>query len=40
MMLYKNMKVKVLSSDGDTDFVDFILQEDTFAPYQFIICQD
>ena len=43
MMLYKNMKVKVRSQDGDTDFFDIVagvLQGDTLAPYLFIICQD
>ena len=36
MMLYKNMKVKVFSPDGDTDYFDIVtgvLQGDTFAPY-------
>ena len=40
MMLYKNTKVKVYSSDGDTDYFDIVpgvLQGDTFAPYLFII---
>ena len=43
MMLYKNMKVKVHSPDGDTDFFEIVggvLQEDTFTPYLFIICQN
>ena len=43
MMLYKNTKVKVRSSDGDTDFFDMVagvLQGDTLAPYLFIICLD
>ena len=43
MMLYKNMKVKVHSLDGDTDFFDIVagvLQRDTLAPYLFIICLD
>ena len=43
MMLYKNTKIKVRSPDGDTDFFDIVagvLQEDTLAPYLFIICQD
>ena len=34
------MKVKVHSPDGDTDYFDIVLQEDTLAPYQFIICLD
>ena len=41
MMLYKNTKVKVRSSDGDTDYFDIVagvLQGDTLAPYLFIIC--
>ena len=40
-MLYKNTKVKVRSSDGDTDYFDIVagvLQGDTVAPYLFIIC--
>ena len=43
MMLYKNMKVKVRSSDGDTDYFDIVagvLQGDTLAPYLFIIYLD
>ena len=43
MMLYRNMKVKVHSSDGDTDYLDIVagvLQGDTLAPYLFIICLD
>ena len=42
-MLYSNIKVKVHSLDGDTDFFDIavgVLQGDTLAPYQFIICLD
>ena len=42
-MLYKNMKVKVNSVDGDTDFFNIapdVLQGDKLAPYMFIICQD
>ena len=27
MMCYKNMKVKVCSSDGDTDFFDIVADE-------------
>ena len=40
MMLYKNTKVKVCSSDGDTDYFDIVtgvLQGDTIAQYLFII---
>ena len=43
MMLYKNMKVKVRSLDGDTDYFNIVagvLQGDTLAPYLFIICLD
>ena len=43
MMLYRNTKVKVRSSDGDTDYFDIVadvLQGDKLAPYLFIICQD
>ena len=43
MMLYKTMKVKVCSPDGDTDFLDIVtgvLQRDTLALYLFIICLD
>ena len=43
MMLYRNTKVKVPSLDGDTDNFDIVagvLQEDTLAPYLFIICLD
>ena len=41
MILYKKTKVKVCSQDGDTDYFDIVagvLQEDTLAPYLFIIC--
>ena len=43
MMLYRKTKVKVHSLDGDTDYLDIeasVLQEDTLAPYLFIICLD
>ena len=43
MMLYKNMKVKVRSPDGDIDYFDIVagvLQGDTLAPFLFIICLD
>ena len=43
MMLYKNMKVKVRSSNGDTDYFDIVagvLQGDTLASSLFIICLD
>ena len=41
MMLFKNAKVKVCSSDGDTDYFDIVagvLQGDTLSPYLSIIC--
>ena len=39
MMLYRNTKVNVRSTDGDTDYFDIVglLQGDTLAPY---ICLD
>ena len=43
IMLYKNMKVKVCSPDGETDFFDIVarvLQGDMLALYLFKICQD
>ena len=43
MVLYKNMKVKVCSPDGDTDFFDIVtgvLQGDTLTSYLFITCLD
>ena len=43
MIFYWNMKVKVRSSDGDTDFFDIVagvLQGDMLAPYLFIIYLD
>ena len=43
MMLYRNTKVKVRSSDGDTDYFDIVagvLQGDTLALYLFIIYLD
>ena len=42
-ILYRNTKVKVLSPDGDTEYFNIVaevLQEDTLAPYLFIICLD
>ena len=41
MMLYKNTKVKVCSTDGDTNYSDIVtgeLQGDTLAQYLLIIC--
>ena len=41
MTLYKNMKVKIHTLDGDTDFFDIIagiLKGDTLVQYLFIIC--
>ena len=43
MMLYRNTKVKVRSSDGDIDYFDIVagaLQGEILAPYLFIICLD
>ena len=43
MILYRNTKVKVRSPDGDTEYFDIVagvLEEDTLAPYLFIICLD
>ena len=43
MMPYRNMKVKVCSPDGNTDFFDIVarvLLGDTLVPYLFIICLD
>ena len=43
MMLYKNMKIKVFSPDGNTDYFDIVvgvLKEDTLAPLLFIIYLD
>ena len=42
-MLYRNIKVKVCSPDGNTDFFNIVagfLQRDTLAPYLFINCLD
>ena len=43
MILYRNTKEKVRSSDGDTDYSDVVagvVQGDTLAPYLLIICLD
>ena len=43
MMQYKNMKVKIPSPDGNSDYFDIVasvMLEDTLSSYQFIICQD
>ena len=43
MILCRNTKVKMCSSDGDTDYFDIVagvLQGDTLAPYLLIICLD
>ena len=43
IILYRNMKVKVRSPDGDTDYFDIVavvLQGKTFAPYLFVISLD
>ena len=42
-MLHTNTKIKVCALDGDTDYiytVASVLQRDTLAPFQFIICLD
>ena len=42
-ILYRNTKVKVRSPDGDREYFDIVagvLQDDTLAPYLFIICLD
>ena len=42
-ILYRNIKVKVRSSDGDTEYFDIVAgvqQGDTLAPYLFVICLD
>ena len=42
-ILYRNIKVKVRSPDGDTEYFNIVagvLQGDTLAPYLFIICLD
>ena len=43
MLLYKNRKAVVHSTDGDPDFFDIVagvLQGDKLAPYLFILCLD
>ena len=43
IILYRSIKVKVRSPDGDTDYFDIVagvLQGDTLATYLFIICLD
>ena len=43
LILSRNTKLKVRSPDGDTEYFDivaWVLQEDTLAPYHFIICLD
>ena len=42
-ILYRNTKVKMRSSDGETEYFDIVagvLQGDTLAPHLFIICLD
>ena len=42
-MLYTNTKLKIRSTDGESDFFGFVisvLQGDTLAPYLFLISQD
>ena len=43
MILYRNTQVKVRLPDGDTEYFNIeagVLQENTLAPYFFIICLD
>ena len=43
IMLYRIIKVKVYSPDGDADFFDIVarvLHRHILAPYLFIICLD
>ena len=43
MILCKNMKAMVCSTNGDTNFFDIdigVLQRNTYASYLLIICQD
>ena len=43
MMLYKNTQSMVRSLDGDTSFINITtgdLQDDTLAPFLFIVCLD
>ena len=43
MILNRNIKVKVRSPDGDTDYFDIVAEVmpgDTLSPYLFIICLD
>ena len=43
MARYKNTKLNVILQDGDGDFFGIfagVLQGNTLAPYQFIICLD
>ena len=42
-ILYRNIKVKVRSPDGDTEYFNIVagvLPGDTLSPYLFIICLD
>ena len=42
-ILYRNIKVKVRSPDGNTEYFDIVaevLERDSLAPYLFIICLD
>ena len=43
MLIYKDLKAKVVSPDGDTEFFDIlagVVQGDTLAPYLFVIVLD
>ena len=42
-IFYRNMKVKICSLDGNTDFFDIaaeVLQGNELAPYLFLFCLD
>ena len=43
MLIYKDLKAKVVSPDGDTEYFDIlagVMQGDTLAPYLFVIVLD
>ncbi len=42
-LIYKDLKAKVVSPDGDTEFFEIlagVMQGDTLAPYLFVIVLD